>query len=189
MDPKEENLRAIYQQLCSSYQEIDSFRAQLLGRLPLATGAGIFLLYVTNDEVPDKTQAFLPAIGVFGFAVTLGLFAYEIYGIRKCHALIGAGQQLERSLGIDGQFAHRPREVLGFINEPFAAGVIYPAVLAAWAYLAFAFVEPSSVSWWIAILVFVIFFALSIGYNLWLRWDGKRTDPTLINQRILRAEE
>jgi hypothetical protein len=35
----------VYQQLCSSYQEIDSFRAQLLGRLPLATGvgAGIFL--------------------------------------------------------------------------------------------------------------------------------------------------
>jgi hypothetical protein len=27
-------------------------------------------------------------IGLFGSVITLGLFAYEIYGIRKCHALI-----------------------------------------------------------------------------------------------------
>src|SRR5207249_2028572 len=29
----------------------------------------------------------------------------------------------------------RPRSVLGIINEPLAAGVIYPAVLAAWLFL------------------------------------------------------
>jgi hypothetical protein len=29
---------------------------------------------------------------LFGLVVTLGLFSYEIYGIRKCHALINAGK-------------------------------------------------------------------------------------------------
>ncbi len=83
--PDDNRLLNVYQQLCSSYQEIDSFRAQLLGRLPKATGAGIFLLYATNGNLSDDTKAFLPAIGLFRFVVTLGLFAYEIYGIRKCH--------------------------------------------------------------------------------------------------------
>ena len=188
--PDDNRLSTVYQQLCSSYHEIDSFRAQLLGRLPLATGAGIGLLYVTNGSLSDETKGFLPAIGLFGFVVTLGLFAYEIYGIKKCHALIGGGRQMEHELGIDGQFSRRPRSVLGIINEPFAAGVIYPAVLAAWTYVAVVFVDWLKGSgWWIAGLVFLAFFALSLGYNLWLKSDGKLVDLALLNQDILRAEE
>lgn len=35
-----DNLKAAYQELCSSYHAIDDFRAKLLGFLPLATAGG-----------------------------------------------------------------------------------------------------------------------------------------------------
>ena len=168
-DPNRDDLRAVYQQLCDSYRAIDDFRAKLLGFLPLATGAGIFLL-LTDPKIMDVVKQFLLPIGVFGFVVTLGLFCYEIYGIRKCGALIGAGKQLERLLRIkDGQFTERPREVVWFINEPFAAGIIYPAVLAAWMYLALVYSRPQAAQW-APVLVFFVGFALTLIYDLWLRW-------------------
>lgn len=170
-DPNRDDLRAVYQQLCNSYRAIDDFRAKLLGFLPLATGAGIFLLLtdpekLTDPKTMDVVKQFLLPIGVFGFVVTLGLFCYEIYGIRKCGALIGAGKQLERLLRIeDGQFTERPREVVWFINEPFAAGIIYPAVLAAWMYLALVFTLPQAAQW-APVLVFFVGFALTLIYDL-----------------------
>jgi hypothetical protein len=69
----------------------------------------------------------LSAIGVFGFLFTLGLFAYELFGIKKCHYLIATGDRLERALRVEGQFTSRPRSVANFVNEPFASAVIYPA--------------------------------------------------------------
>ena len=169
MYEQEDNAKTIYQELCASYRAIDDFRAKLLGFLPLATGTGIFLLF-TDREKMDVVRQFLLPIGVFGFVVTLGLFCYEIYGIRKCGALIGAGKQLERLLRIeDGQFTERPREDVWFINKPFAAGIIYPAVLAAWMYLALVFTLPQAAQW-APVLVFFVGFALTLIYDLWLRW-------------------
>lgn len=183
-----------YQQLVSSYQAIDNFRAQLLGRLPLATGAGIFLLYAADGNLSDEMRKLLPRllpyIGLFGIIVTLGLFVYEIYGIMKCTALINTGKQMEGLLGIGGQFQSRPSS---FFNEPFAAGLIYPAVLAAWSYLPFAYInsdgQPYQPYWIIALLVFVVFLAGTMGYNLKLYLDGKGKDLAQLNQEILYAEE
>jgi hypothetical protein len=101
----DEDLRHVYDKLCVSYQAIDDFRAKLLGFLPLATGSGVFLLYA--NSMPPGTQDLLGAIGAFGFAITLGLFAYEIHGIKKCDALIKAGEQLEGPLLADGLFTSR----------------------------------------------------------------------------------
>ena len=39
---KQENLRTVYRELCSSYRAIDDFRTKLLGFLPLVTGTGLF---------------------------------------------------------------------------------------------------------------------------------------------------
>ncbi len=155
----------VYEQLCDSYRAIDDFRAKLLGLLPLATGGGLVFLVST---LSDEARHFLPTMGVFGFVVTLGLFFYEIYGIRKCGALIDAGKQLEHTLGVEGQFTRRPREVAHLIAEPFAAGVIYPAVLAAWMYVALAFAWPQAASP-IAILVFVAGLACTLVYDYVLR--------------------
>lgn len=179
------NLKSVYDQLCISYRAIDDFRAKLLGLLPLASAGGIFLLL---NQLPDGATSRLGPIGAFGSVVTLGLFAYEIFGIKKCHALIQAGQQIEGLLRVDGQFIHRPREVLGFINEPFAAGIIYPAVLAAWIFLGLVFVWPQE-AWWIALVVFWVGSAGSVFYNARLKREAELTALTRLNQRILQAEE
>jgi len=165
-----ENLKAVYQQLCESYRAIDDFRTKLLGFLPLATGGGIFLLL---GPLSNQTQPYLGPIGAFGLAITFGLFCHELYGITKCHNLIVTGGRIERQLGIHGQFLNRPREVACFINEPFAAGIIYPAVGAAWMFLALAFPLPQDAAWpsyalGIAIVVFLVGFAVTAFYNWWL---------------------
>jgi hypothetical protein len=110
---------------------------------------------------------FLGPIGAFGFAITLGLLCYELYGIKKCHRLIEVGKGIEAALGVQGQFINRPREVFGLINEPFAAGVIYPAVLGAWVYLAGAFAWPHPGR--IAIVIFAAGFLALLLFNILLK--------------------
>ena len=183
----EKHLPTVYQQICTSYHAIDDFRAKLLALLPFATGAGIFLL-LNKDAVTADVKPFFGPIGLFGVVITLGLFAYEIYGIRKCHELIIGGQQIEGWLHVAGPFTGRPREVLGFINEPFAAGIIYPAVMAAWTFIGLVFVW--SQAWLIALVVFALGFGLSYSYNRRLKRGGADVIAlNKLNQCILQAEE
>jgi hypothetical protein len=159
-----DNIRLAYTELCNSYRAIDDFRAKLLAALPLASGTGIFLLY--SEE---SSQEYLLPIGIFGCIITLGLFAFEIYGIKKCACIISAGIFMEKKMGIPGQFRNRPRAVkmpIHYldINEPLASGIIYPAVLAAWTFLALNTL-PDQTPGLYAIFVFLLFFLLSIRYN------------------------
>ena len=131
---KAENLKSVYGQLCDSYRAIDDIRMKLLGLLPIATGAGILVLTKGGASTPAKGLS-LP-IGLFGLVVTLGLFSYELHGIKKCGYFIDAGKKIEADLGIYGQFQRRPHELAGFIDEPFSASIIYPAVLASWLFFA-----------------------------------------------------
>lgn len=170
-----QNLLAVYEQLCQSYRAIDDFRSKLLGFLPLASAGGAFLL-LTDPKKIEAVKPFLNSLGLLGFVVTLGLFCYEIYGIRKCHALISAGRELECDLGIkNGQFCQRPRNLFYIINEPFAAGVIYPAVLAGWIFLASVFPQQQSDQQYAiesalatAKWVFCVGFLITLIYNLLL---------------------
>jgi len=167
-DLQNNNFRDVYQQLCNSYRAIDDFRAKLLGFLPLVSGTGIFILM---SNIADIKRAILFPVGIFGFIVTLGLFAFEIYGILKCTALIKTGKNLETNeLETKvGQFTSRPGSL---INEPFAAGTIYPAVLAAWMYLAIFNPAPDAVldtmAMWPAIIIFATGFIGMLIFNLWL---------------------
>jgi divalent metal cation (Fe/Co/Zn/Cd) transporter len=131
----------VYERVCESYHAIDDFRMKLLGLLPLATGAGVLILVNANVGSDEKSEGsarwLLGAIGLFGLVTTLGLFAYELHGIKKCHYLIVAGRYLEHEFDVHGQFSSRPHDVGGrhlAINEPFASSIIYPATLAAWAF-------------------------------------------------------
>ena len=143
----------------------------MLGFLPAVTGGGLLLLSRNADGL--VAELFLP-VGLFGVVITLGLFSYEIYGIAKCHKLILAGKALELALGLEkaGQFETRPREVLGHLNEPFAAAIIYPAVMAAWTYLAALNVAPSA-SPIVATVVFSLGCAVTLLYSYVLRKDAQ----------------
>ncbi len=130
-----ENIRMAYQELCKSYQSIIDFRAKLLGFLPLASGAGLFAV-LGNGTTPVPYYAWVA--GLFGFAITLGLFFYELRGLQRSAAFERTGRELENELGLgNGQFGVQPAAPLhGFVDARGAAWVIYPSVLAAWAYLA-----------------------------------------------------
>jgi tetratricopeptide (TPR) repeat protein len=209
--PDRENLKTTYGELCNSYRDIDEFRAKLLGFLPLATGTGILLLFnfiqpnktqlnetllnqtIQNQTLPNETKMYLLAIGIFGCIITLGLFAYEIYGIQKCHCIIETGKSMEKGMCISGQFRNRPRAVrlpiVGeFINEPLASGIIYPAVLASWTFVALYFLYPQKAGI-IAVLVFLVFFLLSVNFNNKLGSRGAKIceDPAMawINKGII----
>jgi hypothetical protein len=169
--------KCAYEQVCTSYHAIDDFRTKLLGFLPLASGAGIFLLVGKPTDLATA-EPYLHAIALFGFAVTLGLFAFEIFGIAKCARLIAVGRELERALGFApwGQFTRRPDAVLRLIDEPLASGVIYPAVLAAWVYVALLVPDAPAAraraAGW-AIGVFVAGLVSVVGYDWWLRGERR----------------
>jgi hypothetical protein len=142
----------------------------------VATGTGVFLLLSGKANLIDSnsnqrlSQA-LGAIGIFGFLFTLGLFTYELFGIKRCHYLIAAGRRLEARLGIRGQFRSRPQYMAGFLNEPFASSIIYPASMAAWLFVAlfFASEEP-----WAATLVAGAIFAVGCGVTI---FGARRIGP------------
>src|SRR5947209_8230881 len=134
--PPPENVRLAYTELCKSYQAIVDFRAKLLGFLPLASGAGVFAL-LGNGKDPVPYYAWVA--GLFGCAITIGLFLYELRGLQRAAALERTGRQLELQLGISAgaQFSDQPSARLhGLVDPRGAAWLIYPTVLAAWAYIA-----------------------------------------------------
>jgi hypothetical protein len=143
--------KAAYERVCESYHAVDDFRTKLLGFLPVATGTGVFLLLSGKSDLigtdTSRVRHSLGAIGAFGFLFTFGLFAYELFGIKKCHYLIEAGKHLEAELEVEGQFTSRPRSLANLINEPFASAVIYPACLAAWVFVALVFVDEDLATW------------------------------------------
>jgi hypothetical protein len=162
-----------YEQLCTSYHGIDDFRAKLLGFLPLVTGGGLVLLTGRTEEVREE---FFGPVGLFGIAVTAGLLAYELFGITKCHALINAAKAMERDMKVPaGQFRTRPNNLLGVVNEPFAAALIYSAALAAWTYLALLYVNPS-LGMVLSGLVFIGGGSLILVYDWTLRREDKRKE-------------
>jgi hypothetical protein len=170
------HVTTVYQQLCTSYHAIDTFRARLLGFLPLASGTGILFLFGGmngGSQVQGQAQWLLLPAGIFGFLITLGLFFYEIHGIRKCGGLIEAGKALEDALDIKGPFNSREDTALGFVNEPVAAGIIYSGVLAAWAALILNSTMNKAV-WWGAGSIFVAGALGLWGYDCFLRNEARK---------------
>lgn len=179
-----ENIRTVYNQLCTSYNAIDDFRAKLLGLLPIGTGIFLVIPELLKATSPkeggtyvDLVQTLSLPIGTFGFVIALGLFSYEIYGIRKCTYLIEVGKCLELQLGASGQFLFHAPGLGDLISEPFASGIIYPAVLAAWTFLALNANRNDARFW--AALVFAVFVAVSGVFIWWLKKDVERLQERL----------
>ena len=139
-----ENVRTEYKEVCQSYRSVADFRGKLLTLLPLASGAGIYLL-ISKQGTPDLlAPEYLVAIGVFGMMVTLGLFLHELREIETCGDLIKIGRSLEERMGLsEGQFIradnyyHRQKSRLRTFRNNLtsavgAAWTIYPSVGIAW---------------------------------------------------------
>ena len=80
----EKDLRTAYGALCDRHQQIDDFRGKLLALLPIASGAAALLLLRNSAAVKN----YLTPIGIYGCAVTAGLFLYELYGVSVCLQVI-----------------------------------------------------------------------------------------------------
>lgn len=130
------NRTVAYSEVCHSYERIDDFRSKLLGLLPLVSGTGLFFLLRSPPGGSDsRSDELITLAGVFGILVTVGLLFYELRGIQRCNRLAAVGADLERQMGVEGRFTRWPTSVGHFINEPVAAGFIYPAVLGSWTFL------------------------------------------------------
>lgn len=168
-EPEGGLIMTAYQQICESYRAIDDFRAKLLALLPIVSAGGIFLL-LDKNPCPE----YLLPIGIFGVVVTTGLFSYELHGIKKCAQLIKVGQHIEDEKHIHGPFTKRPgrvelfpikHKIKPYINEPVAARIIYPAVIAAWMYLAL-FKHSTVAAAIISIIAYFIGFLIPSFLNL-----------------------
>jgi hypothetical protein len=143
-----ENVRTEYKEVCQNHRAITDFRGKLLALIPVASGAGIYLLISKQADPHNLKPEFLIAIGVFGFLVTLGLFLHELRGIEECGDLIKLGCALEGKMGLpQGQFTlednyyHKQsgfKRRLNNVKGPIgAAWIIYLSVCLAWLFVAF----------------------------------------------------
>ena len=131
-------VKLLYAEVCDSHAGIAEFRAKLLALLPLASGAGVFLLV---DKAGASGGPLLTAIGIFGFVVTLGLFLYELRGIEDCVLLRDRAAFIERVWfkvpTAGGHYSgRRPGRLGGMVSEIGAGWIIYSAVMASWLYVA-----------------------------------------------------
>lgn len=140
MPVKKDLLLAAYREVCHSYHAVDDFRAKLLALLPIASGAGGILL-LTNDALREH----LGPIGLFGLAITFGLFVYEYRGLNNCGRFIEVGKELEGDLRLENaMFKGEPRigaiekKLFGFDGARTAAYTVYFSVMIGWIYVAYA---------------------------------------------------
>jgi hypothetical protein len=164
----DEVLSGQYGEICKSHAGITDFRAKLLSLLPIASGAGLILVGRSLD------RGLLTPIGLYGAAVTLGLFWYELRGIQTCKRLREQAALLEDSLEVPagmGQFRDRPAAALGgWIGAEGASWSVYPAVVLGWVYLA-----GLGGSWWTVVPAWI----LAVGYMaiiaaVWFRLAAAR---------------
>jgi hypothetical protein len=167
-----DNLLAAYQAASNRHQQIDEFRGKLLALLPIASGgAGLLLI-----SKPNTFGKYLTPIGIYGFAATLGLFIYELYGISVCKQIMEQAGKLESRLGVPksmGQFRDRKQETprQRLIQAEFASWVVYLSVLVGWLYVAGAHRSWDRESrWWIAgIALILLIRGAAIAFPEWWR--------------------
>src|SRR5215472_9779697 len=177
--PPPESVRLAYTELCKSYQAIADFRAKLLGFLPLASGAGVFAL-LGNGKDPVPYYAWVA--GLFGFSITLGLFFYELRGLQRSEVLERTGRDLESALGVsNGQFTVEPTANLrGLVGTRGAAWVIYPTVLAGWAYI-------TGLQRLGVLLATIVGVVIGIAVAVWLARHLRQFRSTPVQQEVLPA--
>jgi hypothetical protein len=163
MDPKAQLLN-VYSELSKTHANIMGFRAKLLTLLPLASGAGVFLLL--QERFAGFNPGHMIAIGVFGAVVTLGLYQHELINIRWCDDLWERGSRLEKAIfegaARFGLFHGDPEALAGLVGARGAALTIFPVTLGAWTYVAVTGlaggIAGSLEAWVASAVVFLVFY-------------------------------
>ena len=167
-----ENLRKVYELTCARHRAIDDLRGKLLALLPIASaGAGLLLL-----TKPEEIQPYATVIGLYGCAITVGLFLYELRGINECGDVMEKAGDLEDQLETPpgmGQFRdERMRPLRGLVGAEMASWVVYFSVFGGWLYLA------GSNGWWhhvpATLIVIVAAVALLVKSVFVVREEKKR---------------
>ena len=116
---------------------------KLLALLPIASGAAALALLLNSTGTIGK---YLIPIGIYGCAITIGLFIYELHGISACKQIMKQAGGLEDSLDIPahmGQYRDQNHNLLHRIIEvEMASWAIYLSVLAGWV------TSPGARGWW-----------------------------------------
>lgn len=177
LTPQEsETLKFEYEEVCSSHAAIIDFRGKLLALLPIASGAALLLLVEGRDP-----NAPLAAVGVFGCAVTVGLFVYEFRNIRECHDLLEQGGRIEEALAVpDGmrRFKNKSKAKLnGFLGAEGAGWIVYTAIFCGWLYVALTETRLEGWVGWLLPVLFILI--LSAKFAVWPRVRAYlRTPPS-----------
>jgi hypothetical protein len=146
-------LEPLYAEVCKAHSAITDFRGKLLALVPTLSGAAFALLIGTRKNFDHRL---LLAVGIFGLAVTLGLFCYELRGMLLCVELRNRGGKLERAMQrpaadadeeMRGHFLHRTehhkigdaRKLLKEnlpISVPTASFTVYGSAILGWVVVA-----------------------------------------------------
>lgn len=184
-DPFAENKKMLYQQICTTLQNIEDFRLKLFGFLPIAT-AGSFLVTILtgptilssifNKATPPQFTAVpnlvLP-FGIIGALITAALFIYEEENVLRARFLIDQGRKLEYKLGVGemGQFDLKQSHLF---NPQLGSIVMYSAVFAGWVCLALWYtLFPHVIVLLLSLLALVVAFLVS-----WRYASSKRSSIT-----------
>lgn len=170
-------LEVMYNQVAVQHDKIDDFRAKLLAALPVITGIGLLAL---GDKKPDGLNLdFLAAIGIFGALASIGLLVHELRGITECYMLISIGAALEHKLtngdDDDARYGTFSSRLWWGFNRPVsretAALIIYPATIAAWAFLA---AWPMRRLWLSLLVALVVCIETALIAGICLAWERRR---------------
>jgi hypothetical protein len=124
-----------YTEICKAHAAITDFRGKLLSLFPVAASGAV--LVVVRSAEPNLRWA--AAVGVFAFAVTFGLFLYEVRQIAECIRLRHQAAELEERLEVPaglGQFRDGPPLHLRVVGVELGSWVIYVTLLSTWLYIA-----------------------------------------------------
>ena len=88
-------LGPLYTEICKAHGAITDFRSKLLAIVPALSGAAFTLIIGTRKDFDHRL---LLPVGIFGVAVTVGLFCYELRGMLLCVELRNRGEALERAM-------------------------------------------------------------------------------------------
>ena len=161
----------VYQEICKTHNGIADFRAKLLALLPIASGAGVFFLF---DKLNGSERKLFIPVGLFGAAVTFGLFMYELRGIEDCTVLRQRAEKLEQVLGVRGELSQFAGWTKGgkrdLADEIGAAWIIYTTVLAGWLFVAGTGVSSLSEHGWPTWGKILFVVVLGLAYVVVLMW-------------------